>query len=146
MQTENDISKPETELKEKAGECCPEATCSPSLLAEEDVRWVVNDMGELGVEIHGQFFFCYKGRSISYADDPTHNDGTPILVREVGKREFGETVWPLAWHNAGTSQERYTVETVYTPGLSFGEPDDPRYQWTPLPESPEISGTNRRES
>ena len=103
-------------------------------LTTDYVRWVVNDMGELGVEIHGQFFFCYKGASISYADDPKHDDGSPILVREVGKREFGETVSPLSWHKAGRSEERYSVELVYTPGLSFGEPDDPRYKWRPLPD------------
>ncbi len=30
MQTENDTPKPETELKQEAGEGCPGATCSPS--------------------------------------------------------------------------------------------------------------------
>jgi len=109
----------------------------------DNVRWVVNDMGELGVEIHGQCLFCYKGRSISYADDPTHDDGTPILVREVGKREFGETVWPLSWHKVGTSQERYEVDAVYTPGLSLGEPDNPRYQWKPLPSLENAEGMHR---
>jgi hypothetical protein len=29
MQTENDTSKPETELKQETGEGCPGATCSP---------------------------------------------------------------------------------------------------------------------
>jgi len=131
MKTKNDTTKPETEIKQETGEGCPEATCSP--LYDEDVRWVVNDMGELGVKIHEQFFFCYKGQSISYADNPTHEDGTPILVREVGKREFGETVWPLSWQVAGRSEDCYTVETVHTPGLSYGKPDNPDYKWTPLP-------------
>lgn len=111
-----------------------------SALQPEDVRWVVNSKGELGVEVHGQVLFCYKGRSLSYADDPENDDGSPILYREIGKREFGETVWPLSWHIAGRSEDHYAVETVYTPGLSFGEPDNPAYKWKPLPTSASASG------
>lgn len=54
---------------------------------EEDVQWIVNSSGELGVLIHtGEgpvAFFCYKGEALRYSD--------PIVVRRVGKREFGET-------------------------------------------------------
>lgn len=102
-------------------------------LRAQDVHWVVNDNGELGVEIQGQFFFCYKGESISYSDDPTHDDGTPILVRGIGKREFGETVWPVSWHRAGKSEDRYTKELEYHFNLSFGPPNDERFKWKPLP-------------
>src|SRR5690606_19413145 len=96
----------------------------------EDVRWVVNDMGELGVEIRNQVFFCYKGKSLSY-DVPTHCDGDPILYRKVGKREFGETVQPLI--RPPLPNSRYLTEVVYTPGLSCGDPNDPAYTWKPLP-------------
>lgn len=100
-------------------------------LDQHDVHWVVNDIGELGVEIDGQYFFLYKGESIEY--DGLHDDGTPMLVRRVGKREFGETQWPEKWLKAGKCEDRYTEECVYTPGLSFGEPNNPEYQWKPLP-------------
>jgi len=97
-------------------------------------RWIVNDMGELGVEIGGRCFFCYKGDSIEYADG-VHDDGTQILFRGIGKREFGETVWPMSWINEGRSERRYTQELVYIPGISDGDPDDPAYKWAPLPKA-----------
>tara|TARA_Y100001973_G_scaffold46148_1_gene68846 strand:+ start:5227 stop:5541 length:315 start_codon:yes stop_codon:yes gene_type:complete len=52
--------------------------------------WVVNDMGELGVEVNGNVYFMYKGESLEYAEGK-RDDGTPILYRTVEKREFGET-------------------------------------------------------
>lgn len=52
------------------------------------VEWVVNQYGELGVQVNGTCHFLYKGRSLIY-DKPMH-------VRPVGKREFGETCQPLA--------------------------------------------------
>ena len=107
------------------------SVCNP-LLSADDVRWVVNDGGELGVEINGQYFFCYKGESISYDDEPTHDDGSPIMVRQIGKREFGETVWPVSWMVSGRRDHRYAVEVEYHAGLSDGTPDDPRWQWKPL--------------
>ena len=111
----------------------PEDRMDGDRVGPDDVLWVVNDMGELGVKIHGRCFFLYKGESLEYADGTGHDDGTPTLYREVGKREFGETVWPQAWIKAGRSEARYNLELVYTPGLSDGEPGDPRYQWAPLP-------------
>lgn len=111
----------------------PEARRDGDRVGPDDVLWVVNDMGELGVKIHGRCFFLYKGESLEYADGTGHDDGTPTLYREVGKREFGETVWPQAWIKAGRSEARYVLELVHTPGLSDGEPGDPRYQWAPLP-------------
>jgi hypothetical protein len=54
-------------------------------LKNDDVEWVVNEMGELGVKIKDQFFFMYKGESYS--------GGTKW--RHVFKREFGETCY--AW-------------------------------------------------
>ena len=90
------------------------------------VNWVVNDIGELGVEIDGQYFFLYKGESLQY-EDATHDDGTPMMVRMVGKREFGETCQPI---NRKSLEGRYTQELVFTPGLSFGKPEDG--DWRPL--------------
>lgn len=51
-----------------------------SELKEEDVEWVINEMGELGVKINNQFFFMYKGRSYQAVEK----------YRSIGKREFGE--------------------------------------------------------
>lgn len=95
-----------------------------------DPTWVVNDMGELGVEVNGRYFFCYKGKSIEYEDGKRDN-GETIRVRRVGKREFGETVWPLSWHMAGRSQDEYTVEVQSDPLLSIG-PREP-YEWRDMP-------------
>lgn len=75
--------------------------------------------------------FCYKGESLEY-EDATHDDGSPIMVRQIGKREFGETVWPVSWMESGGCEDRYAVEVEYHEGLSDGEPDDPRWQWKPL--------------
>jgi len=104
----------------------------------EEPKWIVNDLGELGVEIHGRCFFLYKGSNIEYITDRSriadaHDDGSPILYRCVGKREYGETQWPASWIKAGRREDRYTVETVYTPGLSDGPPDNPDYRWKPIP-------------
>lgn len=75
-----------------------------SLLTEADVEWVVNSLGELGVKIGDQFFFLYKGRSFSYANDPTTETDDaggrePIMWRPVGKREFGECCHPINYDN-----------------------------------------------
>lgn len=105
----------------------PTPNCEP--------EWIVNDMGELGVRVNGIHYFCYKGDNIVY-ETGLHDDGTPILHRNVGKREFGETVWPAKWYEQGRRETRYTQELVYTPGLSFGPPDNPKYKWSPLPPPP----------
>lgn len=103
-------------------------------------QWIVNDLGELGVRVGDRFFFLYKGDNIEYGVDgigeaengiAIHEDGKPMKYRMVGKREFGETCWPLKWIIAGRSQDRYTEELVYTQGLSFGKPEDGA--WRDLP-------------
>lgn len=66
-------------------------------LSSDDVKWVVNDSAELGVEINGQYFFLYKGGSLVYGG--THDDGTPMHVRPVFKREFGECCHPVNYEN-----------------------------------------------
>ena len=102
---------------------------SKSNIDASDVHWVVNDSGELGVEIGGRYFFLYKGESLEY-EDPKHDDATPMLVRTVGKREFGETQWPQKWIKAGRREDRYTETLIFHPGLSDGKPEDG--DWRPL--------------
>ena len=64
-------------------------------LHANDVKWIVNDIAELGVMIRGQAFFLYKGGSLVY-EDPTHeDDGRPMMFRPVFKREFGECCHPI---------------------------------------------------
>ena len=102
-------------------------------------QWIVNDLGELGVKVGGRFFFLYKGDNIEYGSDADstrdgvalHDDGTPMRYRIVGKREFGEVCYPLKWIANNRSEERYTEDLVYTPGLSFGGPEDGA--WRELP-------------
>ncbi len=59
-----------------------------------DVQWVVNDLAELGVKVGDDYHFLYKGESIIYKNG-LHDDGTPMHVRPVGKREFGECCHPV---------------------------------------------------
>ena len=102
----------------------------------KDVHWVVNDTGELGVEISGRYFFLYKGESLEYKDGK-HDDGKPMLVRRVGKREFGEVCHPISWIMSGRSQERYDVEVI-----SHFQPLPDEWKWKPLPQAKErlVSG------
>lgn len=92
--------------------------------------WIVNDLGELGVMVDGVPYFLYKGGNIIYGD-PKHEDGSPMLYRIVGKREFGETCWPRKWVEAGRREDRYTEKLHYAPGLSDGKTEDG--DWLPLP-------------
>lgn len=66
------------------------------MASEPPIEWIVNDNGELGVKVGDRFAFMYKGRSLDYGG--THDDGAPMKWRPIGKREFGETVRPLAEH------------------------------------------------
>jgi hypothetical protein len=52
-------------------------------LKDDDIKWIVNHNGELGVMINNQAFFLYKGESLVH-------DKTTMLYRPVYKREFGE--------------------------------------------------------
>ncbi|WP_290872075.1 hypothetical protein [Aquabacterium sp.] len=63
-------------------------------LSDAAVGWIVNDNAELGVKIGNQFFFLYKGRSLVY-EPAQHDDGSPLMWRPVGKREFGECCHPV---------------------------------------------------
>jgi len=89
----------------------------------DDVKWVVNDLGELGVEVFGRVFFLYKGGSLEYEDglhSDEGNEGKPVLYRPVGKREFGECCHPAEWMLRGRSGPY-----PYTEGEG----------WRPLPRS-----------
>lgn len=98
-------------------------------------EWIVNDLGELGVKVLGKCFFLYKGYSLVYHDNTHDSDGSPMLYRPIGKREFGETQWPQAWVTRGHREDRYMVDLVYVEGLSDGQPGD--CDWRQLPEDPE---------
>jgi hypothetical protein len=78
----------------------------PVAFGPDSVKWVVNSYGELGVEVFGRYFFLYKGESLEY-EEPTDDDLSAMRVRLVGKREFGETVWPVKWIESGRRQSRY---------------------------------------
>lgn len=113
---------------------------------KNDVQWIVNDLGELGVCVNGHYFFLYKGQSLEYGIDTDvrdgkvlHDDGTPMLFRPVGKREFGETCQPLPCYRdkwPGGQGAEYLEPLLFTPGLSFGKPEDG--EWKPLPEPCEM--------
>jgi hypothetical protein len=118
-------------------------------MTEDDVRWIVNDLGELGVEVNGRFFFLYKGKSLEYGKHAEakggvclHDDGTPMMYRMVGKREFGEVCKPIIHMKVenGVIYDRtpypYRQELTYTPGLSFGKPEDG--DWKALPQAPNV--------
>lgn len=64
----------------------------------DDVEWIVNSIGELGVKIGDLFVFMYKGGSLQYKEDKLDDD-TQLLWRRIGKREFGETCHPMRWWN-----------------------------------------------
>ncbi len=57
-------------------------------IPQNEVQWVVNDLGEIGVRIRGTSYFLYKGESLVYHEP--HEDGRPMMQRLVRKREFGE--------------------------------------------------------
>lgn len=107
-------------------------------------EWIVNDLGELGVKINGEFFFLYKGDSLQYGEKgdakAKHDNGEVMKYRTVGKREFGETCWPLAWTIAGMREARYTADLAFIEGLSDGSPADGQWQDLPAPKAEDAQG------
>lgn len=101
--------------------------------------WIVNDLGELGVQVAGRFFFLCKGDNLEYGTDDDgspvalHDDGTPMKYRIVGKREFGECCYPMAWVTQGRREKRYMVDLTFIPGLSWGKPEDGMWRELPVP-------------
>ncbi len=110
----------------------------------DDVQWVVNDLGELGVCVDGRYFFLYKDRSIVYGayEDSSkdgvaiHGDGSPMRVRLLNNSEFGETCWPRVWLDAGRRTERYTVPPLLRVDSTIEHIE--ASQWRPLPAAPEL--------
>ena len=124
-------------IREQGGHHTQPVYAAPKALEPltESIQWIVNDLGELGVKAGNRFMFLYKGDSIEYGEDDIgtakHSDGTPMKYRIVGKREFGEVCHPLKWIANNRKESRYTEELVFTPGLSFGTPEDGK--WRELP-------------
>ena len=56
-------------------------------ITADDIKWIVTESGDLGVLIGGKVFTMYKGHSLLCQ---------PLSYREIGKREFDESVKPLA--------------------------------------------------
>ncbi len=110
-------------------------------MTNDEPVWIVNDLGELGVFVNGRYFFLYKGDNIEYSG--LYDDGSPMLYRRVGKREFGETCWPLQWIMRGHCDHRYTVELVGYPGLSNER--EPIDDWRPLPQLQEDLAASKPE-
>lgn len=88
-----------------------------SKLSKSDVQWIVNSLGELGVMIHGQAFFLYKGDSLQY-EDPQNEHEEPLFYRPVFKREFGECCHPINYADPTKVGE-----------VSLGDSEE----WKPLP-------------
>lgn len=95
----------------------------------KDVKWVVNDRAQLGVEVNGQVFFFHKGQ----AEELTIGEsgpGVPILYRPVGRYEFGSYIRPQ--HMVRTGR----VDLPYLSGY-IADPPCPERQakidWRPLP-------------
>lgn len=87
----------------------------------EDVHWVVNDLGELGVRINDQFFFLYKGESYVGGEK----------WRAVAKREFGEVCYPKPdWL---MHQGHSDVPMSYYTSVGDG------WKWISRPEEPQMN-------
>ena len=56
--------------------------------------WIVNEYSELGVMVNGICYFLYKAGNIVY-EDAIHDDGSPLHIRPLFKREFGECCLPF---------------------------------------------------
>ncbi len=82
-----------------------------SELKDDDVEWIVNDNGELGVKIGEKAFFLYKGRSLTY-ESGKHDDGRPMMYRPVKKREFGECCHPVNYDDVAKCGHPHMIGAV----------------------------------
>ena len=111
-------------------------------LEPENVEWIVNNLGELGVKVGENYFFCYKGRSIRYdADDiegPSDDEEGihPLKWRPVYKREFGECIHPPP--KTKHSYDRGEYDPMMG-RYDFG----PAEHWKPIP--PPLEGPKTKE-
>jgi hypothetical protein len=87
-------------------------------LRPDDVLWVVNSLGELGVKIDDEFFFLYKGESLQYKGHGPFGEDRPLRWRRVHKFEFGETCHPMDW-----TRTQLDKGLGYTSGSPTGELD-----------------------
>ncbi len=95
----------------------------PGKLMPDDVEWVVNSDGELGVRIGSQFFFMYKGESLQYTNE---TGDAPAYYRQVGKREFGEVCQPVDFNEKAFAPGPRGKD-LYLHAESFGQ------EWLPIP-------------
>jgi hypothetical protein len=105
-----------------------------SQISGDDIHWIVNDNGELGVRVGDTFAFLYKGRSLEY-DADTRDDGTRMRWRPVYKREFGECQHPVGFPPNG-SAFRYASGD---PGDWLDLPLKVRMEPAPAPELPAVA-------
>lgn len=68
---------------------------------KEEVKWVINSDGELGVEVYGVQYWYYRGESIVYgttlrAGSAVRNssDYGPLTYRYMKDKEFGRCLYP----------------------------------------------------
>ena len=101
-------------------------------LEADEPKWIVNDIGELGVEIHAKMYFLYKGHSLEYRE-AKHDDLSPMLYRPVYKREFGEVCHPRDWWPLCDACMH--VQCSYPDTYDVGD------EWFPLPD--QLSTTGR---
>ncbi len=92
----------------------------------DEPNWIVNDAGELGVEIHGRCFFLYKGHSLEYSGLAEDGDESILRYRPVEKREFGECCHPVPWNMPGWADRAGGESAVKK---EWAE----QYDWRPLP-------------
>lgn len=94
---------------------------SERLLKASEVKWIVNDNAELGVQIGDQCFFYYQGRSLSYPNGK-HDNGEPRKYRPVASTEYGDTIPPVTQDGYG--------------GLIGVLPFFEGHEWSDLPPDP----------
>lgn len=96
-----------------------------NFIIDDDVEWIVNDLGELGVKVGNRHFFLYKGSSMEYTEDHMEEDEPDLHFRPVGKREFGEVCYPIPIWEDGRKPDDYSKDPRQSPEI--------RKTWKKLP-------------